>query len=103
MVRSSSRTNPAAVGIGPQSAPRWGTDTASEGDEVVGGAPTPFDEEEGRVVAGVPAPFLLQGVGEGAHHSSHAFFIPCDACDAVHAGEEPFLAELFSSGFVLLD
>ncbi|MFC8237278.1 hypothetical protein [Streptomyces sp. NPDC056663] len=34
-----------------------------EGGEVIGVAAPPFDEEDGRVVAGDVASFLFQGVG----------------------------------------
>ena len=67
---------------------------------MVGGAPAPFDQEEGRVVAGAAAPFLLQGVGECAHHRPHPLRRVFDVVDRV---DELFLAELFFAGFVLLD
>lgn len=45
---------------------------------VVGDAPTPFDQDEGPVVFGAAARFLLQGVGECAHH--RAYSLLCVRC-----------------------
>lgn len=67
---------------------------------MVGHTSAPFDQEEGRVVAGAATPLPLQGVGDCAHHRSYALLSVCDAVDPV---DELFLAELFFAGLVLLD
>lgn len=59
---------------------------------MIGRAPAPFDQEEGRVVAGAAAPLPLQSVGECAHHRSYALHSVFDAVDPV---DELLLAELF--------
>ncbi|CAM5633271.1 hypothetical protein SHIRM173S_12452 [Streptomyces hirsutus] len=64
---------------------------------MVSGAPAPFDQEEGRVVAGAAAPLLLQSVGECAHNRAYSLLRVFDAVDPV---DQLLLAELLFTSII---
>ncbi len=65
---------------------------------MVGAAPAPLDQEEGRVVGGDPAPFLHQGTGQTPRHLLHV-----STQGALNKIDHAFLAELLPAGCMLLD